>query len=262
MTAPTIAIDRPVGSSDRPSGRSSDLAAAMSREWAQLRRRRAAIRHAAGWGIVEGSLSDLDQVLAAIGHHVGGGPVRHPAERARADEERLRRLVLIAADDELAGRVIVQRLLPGLLALLTTRGRRSFGPDALGELVGASWIEVRTFNPARRPACLAAALIADSDYRAFRSACRRRSSTERPVGLPADRLPERRDPTASEELAELLQLARESGVADADLRFVRQMLDHRRLLDLAAELDVTPRTIRNRRDRIATHLRAIADAAA
>ena len=44
------------------------------------------------------------------------------------------------------------------------------------ELVGAAWIAITTFDPARSPRCLAAALISDADYRAFRAPRRRASA--------------------------------------------------------------------------------------
>ena len=145
------------------------LGSRLDREWSQLRSRPALLRHAAGWAIVEGPLHDLDQILAAVGYQV--------AWTAR-NEAAMRELVLRAADDELAARIAIQRILPGLLAVVRRRGAAD--EDGLDELIGAAWIGVRTFNPARRSRCVAAALIADADYRAFRSRWRRRCAGERP----------------------------------------------------------------------------------
>ncbi len=222
----------------------------LALEWVHLHRRSSVLRRAATWQVTDGPITSLDDVLRAVGFEARTDP--------RA-EGRLHRLVLIAADDELAARVVVQRLLPGLLAVV--RRRRALGPvdGAFDELLGAAWIAIRTYNPARRPTCLAAALISDADYAAFRAAHRRRSAAETPVE-PRDR-PEDRHPSASEELADVLATALAAGVERDELALLQQLLDTPRVVDLARQLDVTPRTIRNRRDRIALRLREVALAA-
>jgi hypothetical protein len=192
---------------------------------------------------------DLDEVLAAIGFETPNG-----AET----EQRLRRLVVLAADDDLAARVVVQRLLPGLLAVV--RRRRRFEPEAFDELLGAIWVAIRTFNPARRPSCLSAALIADADYRAFR-ADRRRRRPEMARLVAPEALADPAVPTAFDELVELFRTATEAGVPDADLDLLRQLLLAPTANELARRLDVTPRTVRNRRDRITGRLRAVVLAA-
>src|SRR6186713_2413002 len=147
------------------------LGSRLDREWSQLRFQPALLRHAAGWASVEGPLRDLDQILAAVGYQTGW---------TADNEAAMRQLVVRAADDELAARIAIQRLLPGLLAVVRRRG---VSDDGLDELVGAAWICVRTFSPSRRSGCVAAALVADADYRAFRSHWRRRCAGERPIGL-------------------------------------------------------------------------------
>ncbi|MDJ0771081.1 MAG: hypothetical protein QNJ12_19990 [Ilumatobacter sp.] len=235
----------------------TNLGGRLALEWTRLRRRPAALQEAAGWQIVEGHLSDLDQVLEAVGYEVAATP---------QTEHRLRTLVLAAADSELAARVAIQRILPGLLSVVSRRRRSGEGSDVLDELLGAAWIEVRTFNPARRPACLSAALIADADYRAFRAPRRRRSAAEQPVDPTIEPLTagdeqatDRRNPC--DELAELLALALEAGVPDDDIELMRQLLDTPKVIELARRMNVTPRTIRNRRDRATYRLRQVADAA-
>src|SRR6478672_1964378 len=80
-------------------GMTSVLRSRLDREWAQLRSRPPLLRHAAGWGIVEGPLRDLDQILAAVGYQVAW---------SAANEAAMRQLVLRAADDELAARIAIQ----------------------------------------------------------------------------------------------------------------------------------------------------------
>ena len=219
-------------------------------EWNRLRSRPEHLVTASTWRIVDGPVSSLDEILTAVGYEC----------RATAGRERrLRRLVAIARDDELAARVVLQRILPGLLAVV--RRRRGQADHVFEELVGAAWIAVRTYNPARTPSSVAAALISDADYSAFRADARRRSSTERPVDPHVDDVAHVPEPSSCEQLAVLLADAAEAGLAAADLELVRQLLDAPTTIHLAEVLRITPRTIRNRRDRITFRLREVALAA-
>ena len=227
------------------------LGSRLDREWSQLRSRPALLRHAAGWAIVEGPLHDLDQILAAVGFQVAW------TER---NEAAMRRLVLRAANDELAARIAIQRILPGLLAIVRRRGAAD--EDGLDELIGAAWIGVRTFNPARRSRCVAAALIADADYRAFRSRWRRRCAGERPTGLIPELPYDEPADTPAQLLADLLARAEAAGIPDDDLALIRRAAeDDASTEQLARELQVTARTVRNRRARVTDRLRQLAVAA-
>ena len=206
----------------RPSPPDRRLGQRLDREWSQLRSRPAALRHAAGWAIVEGPLHDLDQVLVAVGYEVAWTP---------ANEAAMRRLVVQAADDELAARVVIQRVLPGLLAVVR---RRSGRPDeVLDELIGAAWIAVRTFNPARRPRCIAAALIADADYRAFRLVWRRASSSERPTDVPRRTARRHRDRVAASAPGVAVRAGDGGRCAAADLDLMRRIVDETPTEELA-----------------------------
>jgi DNA-directed RNA polymerase specialized sigma24 family protein len=222
----------------------------LDREWSQLRSRPQLLRHAAGWAIVEGPLDDLDQVLAAVGYQTGWTTTNEAAMRA---------LVLRAADDELAARIAIQRILPGLLAVVRRRGAAD---DGLDELIGAAWICIRTFSPARQSGCVAAALIADADYRAFRSRWRRRCAAERPAGLSLDRDDHEPTDTPAELLADLLARASAAGIPDDEIELARRVgCEEISTEQLARELNVTARTVRNRRARVTDRLRQLAVAA-
>lgn len=222
----------------------------LDREWSQLRSRPALVRHAAGWAIVEGPLHDLDQILTAVGYQTAW---------TAANEAAMRNLVLRAAGDELAARIAIQRILPGLLAVVR---RRRAADEGLDELVGAAWICIRTFNPARGSRCVAAALIADADYRAFRSRWRRRCAAERPTGLAPELPPVSPVDSPAEQLADLLARARTAGIPDEDIELARRVgTEEISTEQLARELQVTARTVRNRRARVTDRLRQLAAAA-
>jgi len=222
----------------------------LDREWALLRFRPQLLRRAAGWAIVEGPLHDLDQILAAVGYQTAW---------TAANEAAMRELVLRAAHDELAARIAIQRILPGLLAVVRRRG---VADDGLDELIGAAWICVRTFSPSRRSGCVAAALVADADYRAFRSHWRRRCAGERPIGLAPE--PSQHEPaeTPAQLLAELLARASAAGIPDDEIELARRVgTEDISTEQLARELNVTARTVRNRRARVTDRLRQLAVAA-
>lgn len=222
------------------------VAARLQREWDHLRHRPQHVVRARAWGVTDRDFDDLDTLLALAGF-------RTPA--TDETEAVLRRLVVRAADDELAARVVLQRVLPGLLALVRRRESRR-GDDMLEHLVAAAWIAIRTFNPTRRPACLAAALIGEADHACFCRPGRRRSATEvtfdpaRVTGMPDERRV-----SSCEELAGVLADARAAGVPTADLELVRRLLRAGSSAQVATDLQVTARTIRNRRDRVTLRLR-------
>jgi hypothetical protein len=217
-------------------------------EWRRLRRDPAALARATSWGVVAGPIGSLDDVLAAVGYDRPASP---------QSECNLRRLVVQARHDSLAAQVVVRRLMPGALSVVARRRRRR-SDDTLEELLGALWIAVRTFHPARTPACIAAALLADAEYRAFRHA-RRRLLDEVPgetVGEAAAPEPEC-DPAT--ELADLIHAAAASGVADSDdLALLSLLISEPTAVGVARRLNVTERTVRNRRAKVAAKLRAVA----
>jgi DNA-directed RNA polymerase specialized sigma24 family protein len=230
--------------------RRPDTGGRLALEWTRLRSRPQHLRTASTWQIVEEPVASLDEILAAVGYECDPTPVT---------ERCLRRLVALARDDELAARVVIQRILPGLLSVV--RRRRGQADHVFEELIGAAWIAVRTYNPTRSPRSIAAALIADADYAAFRAQTRRRSSTERPVDPQVDDFAHVHEPSSCEQLAELLADAADAGVTADDLELLRQLLSAPTTIQLAAVLQITPRTIRNRRDRIMYRLRQVALAA-
>jgi hypothetical protein len=223
----------------------------LSREWIRLRTRPDALRRAATWSLVDEPLYDLDQLLAVVGYAVASTP---------RTEAALRRLVIIAAGDELAARIVVQRILPGLLAAVRRRAGCSDSP--CDELIGAAWITIRTYRATRRPACIAAALIADADYLAFRLAWRRASNGERPTGLKFEALDATPLDALTPTLDGVLRAAHRAGVPDPDLELIRKLAADVPTSELAVELRVSARTVRNRRDRITGRLRDLMDSAA
>lgn len=164
-------------------------------------------------------------------------------------------LVQFAQHDEIAGRIVVQRLLPGLISAAAKYRFLSEVGDPVEDAVGAAWIAIRNYNVAKRTRHVAAAVISDAIYLAFRRESRRQhpaeTSTEpRLLGeLAASPLS-----SALVELADVVRTARHAGVPTDDLDLIRALVCTGSPSTVAKQQRVTPRTIRNRRDRVIIRL--------
>src|SRR6056297_2000064 len=124
-------------------------------------------------------------------------------------------------------------------------------------VVAAAWMAVRRYDTATRPRHVAATLISDAIFQAFRKPLRRRSATEVP------RSPDHfvRDageigrPHAFLELADVVRTAGLAGVDDGHLELIRHLVRTGSPGVTAADCGVTPRPIRNRRDRAVDSIR-------
>ena len=228
----------------------------LDAEWARLRTSRRALQVVPTWAGPDDqpfdrmvrSVVDLDEIVDAT--RTGGAP-------GEGEDAVLIRLVDLARHHELAGRIVVQRLLPGLVAG-SVRYRHFEGRSDTSEIVvAAAWMAVRRYDTATRPRHVAATLISDAIFQAFRKPLRRRSATEVP------RSPDHfvRDageigrPHAFLELADVVRTARLAGVDDAHLELIRHLVRTGSPGVTAADCGVTPRTIRNRRDRAVDSIR-------
>ncbi len=234
----------------------------LDREWRRLRHDRRSLATVGGW-IGEDALApaieravgarDLQVIVVATAHGAGGQP-----DRA------LRRLVEIADADPLAGRIVLQRILPGLVAG-AARYHQSFdGADVLDHVLAAAWIAIECFDLDRRRGPVAPSLISDAVATAYRTPMRRRAAhPETPTDATRWReVAESAEPTALEELAEVVRHAGQSGVPDRDLELIRHLAATGSPGRVAVERNVTPRTVRNHRDRAVERIRrAVAIAA-
>ena len=159
-------------------------------------------------------------------------------------------LVELARHDALAGRIVVQRLLPGLISAAAKYRFLSEAGDPVEEAVSAAWIAIRNYDITRRTRHVAAGLISDAIYLAFRRDARRQVPAETPteprllgerVACPPS--------SALVELADVVRTARLAGVATRDLDLIRALVCTGSPGAVARQQCVTPRTIRNRRDR-------------
>lgn len=236
--------DRRRNHTDRPlSGRLDD-------EWRIIRSRPGLVDRARRWQVTDAVFDDLDDLLTLAGHHVDASP---------AADHVLGRLVEIARRDELAARVVLQRMMPGLLAIVRRRHRVDDVDSSFEQLIGAAWLVIQAYQLDARPSRIAANLVRDASYRAFIAPSRLRSATEvvtDPHTL--DETPAVVVVSSCEELATLLREARAMGLDACDIDFVKSFIRCGSSKALAAEREVTTRTIRNHRTRTAARLRACA----
>ncbi len=237
-----------------PLRRSTPMLVELDREWDRLRRRPTALRTARGWDGDEtfrrivGGVRTLDALLAVTQPHAGA---------PGSGDAILRRLVEIAAKDELAGRVVLQRLLPGLIS----QSRRWMGCGGATEpsdiAIGAAWMAIRAFDVRARSRHVAPALIADALWIGFRRGARKRVESEVPVpgsvlgAQPAP--PHVADPLTA--LAGTMRAAARAGVRSSDLELLRAIVVAGGPSRAARDCAVTVRTIRNRRDQAARRIR-------
>jgi hypothetical protein len=228
---------------------SPSLVTRLETQWREITCSPAAVRRAQLWFPDCAGLSSLDEVLTSVGFH---------GRRDDADSDaRLLHLVTWARDDELAARVVLQRILPGLLSIAMRRTRycRHRLHETFSELATAAWLLVRTYPVERRPIKVAANLLRDAEYEVFvRHARRMATRTERTTAWVPD-TPVAEDEHAGTCVVEVLRLGREWGMPDHDLRLLAELASGRHPDVIAASLGCSARTVRNRRNVLARALR-------
>lgn len=225
--------------------RPGSMATRLQDQWEDLLHSPAAIRHARGWwaetSVDPLSITSLDDVLTLVGFQ--------GAREDSAADQRLLHLVTVAANDELAARIVLQRILPGLLAIASRRGRLpgQSGAGVFSEIAATAWTLIRTYPVTRRPAKVAANLLRDVEYECFVRRQRMRSWRDETSVRDTPEPLRPRDQPAIEQLVEVLRDARDAGLPRHDLRFLAELGSGRRPDDLSASLGCSPRTVRSRR---------------
>ena len=225
----------------------------LDREWATLRWRPQSVRRARSWATCfDPQLASIVRVVESLDDVIA----ETHASRGAAGERLLRSLVSLAAEDELAGRVVIQRLLPGVLAAASRYGRLCDHRDPIAEAMGSLWISIASFDGERRHGPVAASIISDTMFAAFRRRLRLKSSDERPIE--PNVFDEYADTTTRcpfVEFAAVVRDARLGGVPTDDLDLLRHLVREESPQRVARERQVTPRTIRNHRARAVARVR-------
>jgi len=133
----------------------------LSSEWQRLISTQEVIDQVNSWGLPHTPICHLDEALALAGFG-----------RDNRDSEADRYLFLLvsrAATDDLAARIVLQRLLPPLVSVARRRGKITVGgfDEAFTETIAQAWLLIRTYPLDRRPARVASNLVRDTEYHAF-----------------------------------------------------------------------------------------------
>ena len=222
----------------------------LLREWQGMSHRPEMVQQARGWAVpVE--FESLDDLVAATGWY-NTAHERNTATGATGGDAVTERLLLAARTDDLAARVVLQRLLPGLVSLACRWQRRHDG-DAFADVLAAAWPVIRQYPFERRPLHLVANLLNDCEYHAYRRAHRRML-----VHVPVEAVGlERPDECGhAEPLHELVDVVSCTASLTAhDRRLLGLLLSGRSILEVAATLEVSERTVRNPRDSMVSRIR-------
>jgi len=133
----------------------------LGSEWQRLVSTQEVIDQVNSWGLPHTPICHLDEALALAGFG-----------RDNRDSEADRYLFLLvsrAATDDLAARIVLQRLLPPLVSVARRRGKITVGgfDEAFTETIAQAWLLIRTYPLDRRPARVASNLVRDTEYHAF-----------------------------------------------------------------------------------------------
>ena len=143
-----------------PTGKSSTVRT-LVQEWSALSIAPSTLRRVNGWGLPGKRVANLDEVLIRAGFGLEATD--------SVGDQYLFKLVIRAANDELATRIVLQRLLPPLISIAARRGKLARGgfDEALTDTVAQAWIQIRTYPINKRPIKIASNLVRDSEYFAF-----------------------------------------------------------------------------------------------
>lgn len=250
-----------------PRSSTRPLVECLRAEWSTLRTRPSVLRRVAEWKI-SGPVASLDDLLVGIGYRAERRPAHRQlvdhltsAEESAAHDELTLALLRVARVDDLAARIVLQRLLPGLLACARRwPARRQGGSvEAFDELVAAAWVAIREFPFERRRHHVVASLLRDCEYRAFIRSSRRLLVHEfvepHVLDVPCA------EASGTEPLHELLELVREAAavatITDHDRELLGLILSGRTTLEVAAQLGVCERTVRTHRAAMVERLRQV-----
>jgi DNA-binding CsgD family transcriptional regulator len=209
-------------------------------DWAALAAKPRYVRQVNEWGLPGAPIEHLDDALERAGFG---------REATCSEGDRyLAALIHRAKHDDLAGRIVLQRILPPLIAIAARRGRIVQGgfTEAFTLTVAQAWILIRTYPLDRRPAKIASNLVRDAEYHTFVREARMKRvdqcnlSEEMLGAAPAPSI----EQTPESELRELLTQAQHQGLTERQIDILTRVGSGDSFDDIAADYGVSMRTVR------------------
>ncbi|NBO79776.1 MAG: hypothetical protein EBT17_04930 [Actinobacteria bacterium] len=218
----------------------------LNDEWRRLCRSSQHVTTAREWRVSADPVSSLEEVLTLAGFR--GSRVDDDADRV------LLQLVQRAATDQLAARVVLQRVLPPLVSVARRRGKVTQGgfEEALATLLAHAWEVIRTYPVERRPAKVASNIVRDAEYFGF--VRRSRQVAELQTFDPDSFASAPQYYNSSEHLDDLLERARRSRVSAQSIEVLRE-LGTSSLAEMAEHHGLSLRAARRRRQQAINELR-------
>lgn len=139
-------------------------------------------------------------------------------------DQNLAALVGRAATDPAIARLVLQRVMPGVLSVAKRRANLAPGTfrEILHDLVANAWIAVCTYPLDRRPRKIAANLVRDIEYNTFTQQSRlRRVATDAVAEMPDRSAPHHTNP--GEDVITVLAAARNAGANPDGLRLLGEL---------------------------------------
>ncbi len=259
MTNPRLSTTA-VHPTNRATNQANTILSRLHDEWHHITIRSTELRAVRAWGLPGMPVASLDELLARCGYRPAPGSAPTAYRTAEPDDEAcLLRLVEVARTDALAARIVLQRILPALCAVAGRHSSNRAQRNAmLDDLVANAWPIIRNYPCERRPQRIVANLVRDTSFETFVRPIRRRSSGEIPTmhdHLDRSAIEPALDPL--HELVDVLREARAHGIDEADIDLLAEIVTLGRPEEVAAQRNVTPRTIRNHRNAIVHRLRNI-----
>lgn len=238
-THTALSVTREAARLRHPSGNTPAVRQLVD-DWAALAAKPRLVRQVNEWGLPGAPIEHLDEALERAGFG---------REATCSDGDRyLAELVRRAAHDDLAGRIVLQRILPPLIAIAARRGRITQGgfTEAFTLTVAQAWMLIRTYPIERRPAKIAANLVRDAEYHAFVREARMKRvaectlSEEMLSASPAPAI----ELTAETELRELLTDAKQHILSERQVDVLTRVGTGESFDAIADDYGVSMRTVR------------------
>lgn len=231
-----------------------NLATSLMTEWQRMARQPHNIRRANSLGLPGEPVTHLQEVLSRSG--------LDDVSNADHFDEYLAQLVECAKSDDLATRMVFQRIMPGLISMAMRRAPLVTGglSGAFDRIASSAWVVIRQYPIDRRPRRVAANLLMDIEYLAFVREPRLKQNRSEfqyaPGGLLGIefkhfRLGEYEDDPVSSgaELDLLFYEFEKHGLTENDLQILRAVCFDINSVEIAPHLQIKPRSVRNRRER-------------